>query len=127
MHENKTEMHSTHNERKSIVAESFNRTLKDKIYKQITAVLKNVYIGKLDEIIDKYNKSYLRTTKMKPVMLSRVPILTMVRISKYKKIFAKGYTPNWFKEVFVIKKVKNAVPWTHVISGLNGEEVAGAF
>ena len=65
-------------------------------------------------------------TQTQPVMLSRVPILTMVR-KKYKKIFAKGYTPNWFEEVFVIKKVKNAVPWTQVISGLNGEEVVGAF
>ena len=46
-----------------------------------------------------------------------------VRISKYKNIFAKGYMPNWSEEVFVIKKVKNTVPWTYVINDLNVEEI----
>ena len=50
-----------------------------------------------------------------------------VRISKFKNIFAKGYTPNWSEEVFVITKVKNTVPWTYVISDLNGEEIVGIF
>ena len=50
-----------------------------------------------------------------------------VRISKYKNMFAKGYTPNWSEEVFVIKKVKNTVPWTYVINDLNGEEITGTF
>ena len=50
-----------------------------------------------------------------------------VRISKYKNIFAKGYTPNWSEEVFVIKKVKNTVPWTYVINDLKGEEIMGTF
>ena len=50
-----------------------------------------------------------------------------VRISKYKNIFAKGYTPNWSEEVFVIKEVKNTVPWTYVINDLNGEEIIGTF
>ena len=50
-----------------------------------------------------------------------------VKISKYKNIFAKGYTPNWSEEVFVIKKVKNTVPWTYVINGLNDEEIIGTF
>ena len=49
-----------------------------------------------------------------------------VRISKYKNIFPTGYTPNW-SEVFVIKEVKNTVPWTYVISDLNGEKLAGTF
>ena len=48
-----------------------------------------------------------------------------VRISKYKSLVAKGYTPNWSEEVFVIKKVKNTVPWTYVISDLKGEEIIG--
>ena len=51
----------------------------------------------------------------------------IVRISKYANIFPKGYVPNWSEEVFVIKKVKNNVPWTNVISDLKGEEIAGAF
>ena len=50
-----------------------------------------------------------------------------VRISKYKNIFAKGYMPNWSEEIFVIKKIKNTVPWTQVINDLNGEEIIGTF
>ena len=51
----------------------------------------------------------------------------IVRISKYKNIFAKGYVPNWSEEVFVIKKVKNTVPWTYAISDLKREEIVGTF
>ena len=54
-------------------------------------------------------------------------VVDRVRISKYKNIFAKGYTPNWSEEVFVIKKVKNTVSWTYVINDLNGEEIIGTF
>ena len=50
-----------------------------------------------------------------------------VRISKFKNILAKGYTPNWSEEVFVISKIENAVPWTYVISDLKGEEIVGTF
>ena len=50
-----------------------------------------------------------------------------VRISKYKNIFAQGYAPNWSEEIFVIKKIKNTVLWTYVISDLNGEEIVGSF
>ena len=50
-----------------------------------------------------------------------------IRISKYKSIFPKGYTPNWSEEVFVMKKVKNRVPWTYVINDLNGEEIIWTF
>ena len=46
-----------------------------------------------------------------------------LRISKYKKNFAKGYAPNWSKEIFVIKKIKNTVPWSYVINDLNDEEI----
>ena len=49
------------------------------------------------------------------------------RISKYKNIFAKGYTPNWSEEVFVVSKIKNTVPWTYDINDLNGEEITGTF
>ena len=50
-----------------------------------------------------------------------------VRISKFKNAFAKGYTPNWSEEIFVVKKIKNTVPWSYVISDLNGEEMVGSF
>ena len=50
-----------------------------------------------------------------------------VRISKYKDVFAKGYMPNWSEEIFIIKKIKNTVPWTYVLNDLNGEEIIGTF
>ena len=50
-----------------------------------------------------------------------------VKISKYKNISAKGYTPNWSEEIFIISKIKNTVPWTYRISDLNGEEIMGSF
>ena len=50
-----------------------------------------------------------------------------VRISKYKNIFSKGYMPNWSEEIFIIKKIKNTVPWTYVNNDLNGEEIIGTF
>ena len=58
------------------------------------------------------------------------PIFTVddhVRNSKYKNIFDKGYTPNWSEDVFVVKKVKNTVPWTYNINDQNGEAIIGSF
>ena len=136
-------MYSTHNEGKSVVAERFIRTLKSKIYKYMTSISKNVYIDKLDDIVNEYNKTYHTTIKMKPIDVKdntyinidketndkdpKFKVGDRVRISKYKKIFAKDYTPNWSEEVFVIKKVKNTVPWTYVINDLKGEEIMGTF
>ena len=136
-------MYLIHNEGKSIVAEKFIRTLKTKIYKYMTSIWKNMYIDKLDDIVNEYNNTYHRTIKMKPADVKdntyidfkkevndkdpKFKIGDHVRISKYKNIFAKGYTPNWSEEVFVIKKVKNTVPWTLVINDLNGDEIIGTF
>ena len=136
-------MYLIHNEAKSVIAEKFITTLKTKIYKYMTSVLKKVYINKLDDIVDEYNNTYHRTIKMKPVDVKdntyidfkkevndkdpKFKVGDHVRISKYKNIFTKGYTPNWSEEVFVIKKVKNTVPWTYVINDLNGEEIIGRF
>ena len=137
--DNSIEMYSTHNEGKSVVAERFIRTLKNKIYKHMATVSENVYFDVLNDIVDAYNNTYHRTIKMKPIGVKdysftefneesnekdpKFKIGDHVRISKYKNIFAKGYTPNWSEEVFIIKKIKNAVPWTYVISDLNGEEI----
>ena len=90
LEKNDIEMYSTHNEGKSVVAERFIRTLKNKLYKYMTSVSKNVYIDKLDYIVDKYNNTYHSTLKMKPVDVIR----DNVRISKYKNVFAKSYSPN---------------------------------
>ena len=133
------EMYSAQNERKSVVVERFIETSKNKIYKYMTSVSKNVYIDKLDDIVDKYNNTYHSTIKMKLVNVKsnayndsikemnekylKFKIGGHVGISKYKHAFVKGYTPNWSEETFVIKKVKRTVPWTHVSNDLNVEEI----
>ena len=61
------EMYSSHNESKTVVAERFIKTSKDKLYKYMTSILKNVYIDRLDDIVNKYNNTYHSTIKMKPV------------------------------------------------------------
>ena len=143
LRDNDIVMYSTNNEGKSVVAERFIRTLKSKIYKHMTLISKNVYIDKLDDIMNEYNNTYHTTIKMKPIDVKdntyintdkeinnkdpKFKVGDHVRISKYKNIFAKGYTPNWSEEVFVIKKVKNTAPWTYVINDLNGEEITGTF
>ena len=77
--------------------------------------------------IDVEDNTYINTDKETNDKDSKFKVGDHVRISKYKNIFAKGYTPNWSEEVFVIKKVKNTVPWTYVIKDLNGEEITGTF
>ena len=136
-------MYSTNNEGKSVITERFIRTLKTKIYKYMRAISKNVYIDKLDDIVKEYNNKYHTSTKMEPVDVKDNTYINVkketndknpkfkvgdhVRISKYKNIFAKGYMPNWSEEIFIIKKIKNTVPWTYVINDLNGEEIIGTF
>ena len=118
-------MYSIHNEGKSVVAGRFIRTLKTKIYKYTILVSKNVYISNLDDIVGEYDNIYHRSIKMKPVDVNdkdpKFKVEDLVRISKYKIIFAKEYTPNWSDEVFVVSKIKNAVPWAYFINDLNGE------
>ena len=69
----------------------------------------------------------LNTTKFQKKKDPKFKVGDYVRISKYKNIFAKGYTPNWSEEVFIVSKIKNTVPWTYVISDLNGEEIIRSF
>ena len=136
LNDNSIEMYSTHNEGKSVVAERLIRTIKNKIYKYMTSISKNVYNDKLDDIVHKYNKKKHRTIKDNTYIDfgneindndPKFKVGDHVRRSKYKNIFAKGYTPNWSEEIFVIKKIKNTVPWTYVINDLNGEEITGTF
>ena len=143
LQDNDIVMYSIHNEGKSVVAERFIRTLKGKIYKYMTSISKNVYIDKLDDIVNECNNTYDTTIKMKLIDVKdntyinnnkkinkkdpKFKVGDRVRISKYKNIFAKGYTPNWFEEVFVIKKVKNTVPWTYVINDIDGEKISGTI
>ena len=162
LQENNTGMFSTHNEGKSVVVNKIYKQMTAvsknvyfdflddivneynyKIYKHMTAVSKNVYFDVLDDIANELNNTYHRTIKMKSIDVKtdsfaehnekstekdpRFKIGNYVMILKYKNIFAKSYTPNWSGEVFVISKIKNTVPWTYIISDLNGEEIVGSF
>ena len=77
--------------------------------------------------IDAKDNTYIAFDKEVNDKSTKFKVGDHVRISKHKNIFAKGYTPNWSEEVFVIKKVKNTAPWTYVINDLNGEEITGTF
>ena len=108
----------------------------------MTAITKYIYFDVLDYIVDKYNNTYHRTIKMKPIDAGddsfaeynekcnkedpKFKVGDYVWISKYKNIFAKGYTPNWSEEVFIIKK-KQTIPWGYITSDLRGEEIVGSF
>ena len=114
----------------------------------MATISKNVYFDVLDDIVVKYNNTYHKSIKMKPIDVKsdsfaeyngiafneesnekypKFKVSDHVRISKFKNVFAKGYTPNQSEEIFIVKKIKNTVPWTYVISDLNGEETAGSF
>ena len=136
-------MYSTYNEGISVVAERFIRTLKNKLYKHMTATGKNVYYDVLDYVVSKYNNTKHSTIKMKPKGVkndnkrvyfdehnekrSRFKVGDKVRISKFKNIFAKGYAPNWSREIFIVNKTNDTVPYTYNIKNLNGEEIIGSF
>ena len=77
--------------------------------------------------IDVTNDSFLEYNEESNKKDPKFTVGDHVRISKYKNIFAKLYSPNWPKEVFVINKIKNTVPWTYVINDLNGEKIIGSF
>ena len=136
-------MYSTYNEGKSVVAERFIRTLKNKLYKHMTATGKNVYYDVLDDVVNKYNNTKHSTIKMKPKDVkndnkrvyieehnekdSRFKVGDRVRISKFKNIFAKGYAPYWSTEICIVDKINNTVPYTYNVKDLNNEEIIGSF
>ena len=136
-------MYSIYNEGKSVVAERFIRTLKNKLYKHMTATGKNVYYDVLDDVVNKYNNTKHSTIKMKHIDVkdnnkrvysdknnetdSRFKVGDRVRISKLKNIFAKGCTPNWSKEIFIVDKINDTVPYTYNLKDLNDEEMIGSF
>ena len=136
-------MYSTCNEGKSVVAERFIRTLKNKIFKHMTAISKNVYFDVLDDIVNKYNNTVNRTIKMKPIGVidgsyaeynedfnkrdPKFKVVDHVIFSKYKNILAKGYALDFLEEVFIVSKTKNTFPWTYVIKHFNDEFITGGF
>ena len=120
LEKNTVEIYSTHNEDQSVIAERFIRTLKNKIYKNMISISKKLYVGKVDDIVSKYNNTYHNIIKIKPVDVKssiyidsskefndkdpKFKVDDIVRISKYKNIFAKGYVPNWSEELLWLKK-----------------------
>ena len=107
----------------------------------MTATGKTVYYDVLDDAVNKYNNTKHSTIKMKPVDVknnkrvyidehnekdSRFKVSDRVRISRYKNIFAKGYTPNWSKEIFIVDKINDTVPYTYNLKDLNDEKIIGS-
>ena len=136
-------MYSTYNEGKSVVAERFIRTLKNKIFKHMTAFSKNVYFDVLDDIVNKYNNTVHRSIQMKPIdvtsdlMLNTMKILIkstlntklviMLEFQNTKTSLLKGTLQIGLKIVLLSVKLKNTTPWTYVISDLNGEPIFGSL
>ena len=124
--DNDIEMYSIHNKGKSVVGERFIRKPKNKIFKHMTAISKNVYFDVLDDIVNKYNNTLHKTIKMKPIHVKdntyvgskkevnnkdpEFKVCYHVSISKYKNVFAKECTPSWSEIVFIISKIKTTAP-----------------
>ena len=117
---------------RSGIADEPNYQLANELHKSIIRKFKKIHFDVLAHIVNKYNNTIDTSIKMKPIDVTddsyagynedfnkkdpKFKVGGHVRISKYKSIFAKGYTPNWLDEVFVVSKIKNTVPWTYVIS-----------
>ena len=145
-------LYHTENEEKSSVVERWNKTIKNRMWKMFTVNNNTVYWNILHKLVDDYNNTRHSSIKMTPVEASKkknkskvwsnlysdliylkphsskFAIGDHVRISKYKrKVFDKGYTPNWTEEIFVINKVLPTKPVTYSIVDLVGEEIKGSF
>ena len=146
------ELYHTENDEKSSVVERWNKTMKNRMWKMFTVNNNTVYWDKIDKLVNDYNNSRHSSIKMTPVEASKKKnkskvwsnlygdliylkpgkstfvVGDRVRISKYKrKVFDKGYTPNWTEEIFVIDKVLPTKPVTYSIVDLMGEEIKGSF
>lgn len=143
-------LYSTYSELKASIVERFNRTLKEKMWKVFTERGTHEWISLLPNLINQYNNTVHSTIKMKPKDVkskedvefiktllnkrdskkhreSKFKVGDTVRISKFKKIFTKGYLPNWTNEVFKIYAIKPTKPVTFVLQDSNGEILKGGF
>lgn len=148
--DNNIELYHVYNEGKANVIERFNRTLGELIQKHMTTNQTSKYINVLDNLLNEYNNKFHTSIKMTPFealnpentstvlnnLYSNIePITTTnkfkvgdrVRITKYKNIFEKGYTPKWTKEIFIVEKVNNTNPITYKLKDLNDEPILGSF
>ena len=147
LQEHNIELYSTNNEPKAMIAERFIRTLRGKIESNFILTQSTVWYDVLPQLIHEYNTSYHRSIKMtpedacKPENFLRVYRLQIsskaskskfctndkVRISRQKKTFEKGATPNWSEEVFEVSEVIPTSPVTYKLKDLAGELIEGAF
>ena len=149
--QNDIELYSTFNEGKAVIIERFNRTLKSRMYKQFTIQNNTIWYNIIDKLVDEYNKTKHGSIKLTPVEASKkknhglvyfnlygdieaskqkpkFKIGDEVRISKYKrKVFDKGYTPNWSEEIFTVDKIQFTNPLTYKLKDLRGEDIQGSF
>lgn len=151
LHQQKINLYSTFSIMKAAIVERFNRTLKNKMWRLFSLRGSYKWLDILPKLIAEYNNTKHRTIKMKPNEVNErneqhildsvynrkliVPakskpkfkIGDLVRLSKYKHLFEKGYTPNWTMEVFRITKVQRTFPFTYLIQDLKGEDVKGCI
>ena len=126
---------------KRVDTKTTNIELADELHKPVIKKFSRRKV--LDDIVKKSNGTINKSIDMKPKDVSddvkaeyveesneksaRFSVGERVRISKFKNVFAKEYTPNWSKEIFVVSRVNNTVPWTYVLKDLNDEEIIGSF
>ena len=135
-------MHYKHNGGRSKNAERFIKTLKYKIYKQMTANYSKSYLAYLNKLVDQCNDTYHHSINKKAINADyfaptenieinpkapKLKVNERVKITKYKSIFSKGYTQNWSREIFIIDSVLKTNPWTNEIKDLNREKITGSF
>ncbi|KAE9526215.1 hypothetical protein AGLY_013846 [Aphis glycines] len=137
--------YSTYSTMKACIVERFNRTLKEKMFREFTARGSHEWISILPSLINEYNNSKHRTIGMTPVQADANPtsveimqrkiinrknkfnVGDNVRISTYKSVFAKGYLPSWSTEIFKIVKINETLPTTYQLQDYTGKPIAGCF
>lgn len=143
--------YSTFTTKKAAICERFNRTLKNRMWKEFSMNGNYKWTRLLDKLVDEYNRSYHRTIKRRPIDVNfsneqelldsvykhsrdyfygkqpKFSVGDRVRLSKYKHIFEKSYTPNWTTEIFTIRQIqKNTDPITYLLTDYQGDEISGA-
>lgn len=148
MENEKINHYSTYTHLKASVVERFNRTLKNWMWKEFGVRGKYKWVDILQQLLDRYNSRVHRTIEMRPIdvkkkhqkqLLKKVntpPIKDMklkykpndtVRISKYKTLFAKGYTPSWSTELFTVDRVRKTVPPVYYLRDMEDNPIKGSF
>ena len=150
LNKHKINHYATFSELKASIVERLNRTLKERMWKLFTEKGKYEWVSMLQDIVDQYNRSVHRTIGMRPIDVRQKHVKTIlarlekkkkrgqekkpkykvgdsVRISKYKRVFTKGYMPNWTNEVFKIYAVKPTKPVTYILQDSKGEILKGGF